>query len=757
MRRFERDLRGSNRELSRFGRGALVGSGALRGLGRAAAFASTSFIGGAGLIYGIKKVIDSAMETQRVLGQTENALEHAGLSWTQYGKRIEDAAQAQANLSGFGTDRLLSTFTTFVRKTGDVNRALYLNGLALNVARGRNIELEAATQLVLKATLGQAGALRRLGIEAPKGAKALQLIQLLYEKYAGSATKFADTAAGAQARFNVALSNTETTIGTALLPTITRLLDRGTAWLNNTKNQERIQRDVNKAVATGADVVKDLSDALYIAKKVLGPVVELVGGLRSAIELLLAAMVISKVTKFAEELRLIGPAAVTAGAGVKTAETEIAAAGGAAAVAATKVGRLTRTLGLLNGRVFKFFVVQQIIKNFIPGQGDLGLDFSNSVSAENAKGSRGSPYFRGTNLDLLYQAGLAGLGGAATALGNGATVDTAHLTPEERKAYQPGVAKAGIGAAAAGAAAAGPATAQAKRTVSPNIATSTALAKAQAEGSVSAIKAAAEARLKVIDTQIAFALKLEGKRGKTKQLEAALQGFYADEQSTQSIIDGINEDASRKAKTAAEKEKARAKKATQDAIKAALYGFGPLGVDVKALAKADAVRAKVAAKARALALDAKEGALSLARQAADLAVARAGSNEALLAKATELERKADRALIRFYADQEKHAKTVLDRQAAAQKKIAAQIDLAGLKKSKGASGYSLEELFAEAGSEFAMYGSNVGSGPLSAQDARGQFGGILKTHQTTVVQNFYGEPRPSQAMNDARSSARNLK
>ncbi len=74
-------------------------------------------------------------------------------------------------------------------------------------------------------------------------------------------------------------------------------------------------------------------------------------------------------------------------------------------------------------------------------------------------------------------------------------------------------------------------------------------------------------------------------------------------------------------------------------------------------------------------------------------------------------------------------------------------------------GYTLEQLFEEASSEFALYGSNVGGPgtPLSPQDARGAFAGTVKTHQTTVVQNFYGQRDTGQAMRDAQSVARNAK
>ncbi len=255
IRRFENQMKNSNREMSRFSRGAIVGTGALRDLGRAAAFASLSFIGGAGLVVGIKSAISAAMEAQVVLGQTENAVKRAGLSWEAYGEQVQEAALAQAQISGFDDERLLRTFSQFVRVTKDVNQALKLNSLAANVARGRNIELEQAALLVNKALLGQAGALRRIGIDAKVGASRTELLALINEKYAGSAAKFADTAAGAQARFSVAIQNTQEAIGAELLPTLTTYLNKATEWLNDTENQAKIQKVTKVAVEETAGAV----------------------------------------------------------------------------------------------------------------------------------------------------------------------------------------------------------------------------------------------------------------------------------------------------------------------------------------------------------------------------------------------------------------------------------------------------------------------------------------------------------------------
>jgi hypothetical protein len=284
FRRASTDAAKFDRSIGRTFRGVAAGSGVFRSLGRSVAFASSAFLGGAGFVAAITSTVKAAEESQRVLGQTRVAVERSGLAWRTYRRRIEEVSKATSQLSGFDDERLLATFDTLVRRTGDVNQALRLNALAADVARGRNIELEQASQLVLKASIGNVGALRRLGINIDKNADAVQALDLLQRKYAGSAAAYGRTAAGAQDRFRVALENLQEVLGQQLLPTISKYLNRAANWLNNSRNQREILRTVRQAVAA-------LSDALRILGSVMRGLNDVTGSTRNTVRLLLAAFV----------------------------------------------------------------------------------------------------------------------------------------------------------------------------------------------------------------------------------------------------------------------------------------------------------------------------------------------------------------------------------------------------------------------------------------------------------------------------------
>jgi hypothetical protein len=190
--------------------------GAAAGFGGAIAF-------NAG-INALRSVIGAATESQQALIQTNVALENAGKSWADYGGQIEKAIAAQSKL-GFDDEALLATFSQFVRTTGDVTEALRLNNIAMDVARQRGKSLEESANLVNKAALGQAGALRRLGIDTEGVTDKLELVALLEQKFAGAAEKASNSAVGAQDRFKVSVENAEEALGTLLLPTVTRVAD----------------------------------------------------------------------------------------------------------------------------------------------------------------------------------------------------------------------------------------------------------------------------------------------------------------------------------------------------------------------------------------------------------------------------------------------------------------------------------------------------------------------------------------------------
>lgn len=199
-------------------RGVKTGlAGALSGLGAGGAAGLLRGAGIAGLGTAIalelKKESGAAAESERIQTQLAQAVRNTGRDYDTLASKIDDAIQAQSELGAFDDEALAATFTTLERRTGDWTKAIELNALAMDVSRGRNIQLEAAANLVLRAANGQGGALRRLGIDTRGAANATQLLGILQDKYAGSAERFGETSAGSFAKLNKQLSDTRELLG----------------------------------------------------------------------------------------------------------------------------------------------------------------------------------------------------------------------------------------------------------------------------------------------------------------------------------------------------------------------------------------------------------------------------------------------------------------------------------------------------------------------------------------------------------------
>jgi hypothetical protein len=90
------------------------------------------------------------------------------------------------------------------------------------------------------------------------------------------------------------LHNTQVTIGAALLPTLTHLLNAATAWLNKANESGQIQRGVNQVMRVATQVMHGVADGLRVIRAVITPVNHLLGGTKNSMKLLTLAFVAFK-------------------------------------------------------------------------------------------------------------------------------------------------------------------------------------------------------------------------------------------------------------------------------------------------------------------------------------------------------------------------------------------------------------------------------------------------------------------------------
>ena len=293
-------------------------------IGRSLAFATGGFVAFAGASEFLGKSIDAAREAgvaQRQLGAQMKA---SGESFAQSKDRIEQAGLALERF-GFTSEDSAKALTVLERGTGNITRAISLQGTAANLARAKNIDLADAANVLAKVFGGQETALRRAVPGLDKHAHGLDLIAEAQQRLAGQA-KAGTTAAEI---FSARLHDTEVIIGTALLPALNKLLGSLGDWLEKMNRSGRLQRDVNEAVKDGTaafhgilDVVKPLVGAF----KDLG---DAVGGTRNEVKLLAAAFAAWKITAWVNSIGALAGSVGRVGTNAKTSEAEVVGLRGA--------------------------------------------------------------------------------------------------------------------------------------------------------------------------------------------------------------------------------------------------------------------------------------------------------------------------------------------------------------------------------------------------------------------------------------------
>jgi len=322
---------GFHRDLNKATRGALSGSGIMRSFGRSLAFASGGFLAFATIGGAIRSSIDAATDAAATQRQLAAQLKASGLSYKSYRGEIDQTNLHLSALSGFTKDELDKSFTTIVRGTGNVNKALADTALAADIARGRHISLSTASIAVGKAAAGSTTALRRLGIILPKGTTGTEALAIASRKFAGQAA----AGATAQQKFAAVLHDSEVIIGSAILPTLNRYLAEGARWLDQMNRSGRLQRDVAVAAQKVGTVLRGVSAVFHGAASAMRVLDRVTGSTANTLKAFAAVWVALRVRTSLVQWGII--------------EAGIFRTGGAAALATGEVAGLRGALLGLRG------------------------------------------------------------------------------------------------------------------------------------------------------------------------------------------------------------------------------------------------------------------------------------------------------------------------------------------------------------------------------------------------------------------------
>ncbi len=471
------------------------GSVAKAGRDLSKVFLAAFAVGGA--VEAIKSVVEAATKQQAAFAVLDRVLKNAGLSAEGFSASLKDKLEVQARATGVSAEDLAAAMDRLVPATRNSEKSLKDLNTAIGISETYHISLSTAALALAKTETGSFNSLQRyLGAiprvttnvdalnakyhaltasygtqdAATKAAYASALkqaqaqdklltsqnaLQLATEKFGGVAQTFANTYAGQFARLHVNVDQLKVAVGTELVGGLASAASGVNDFLSKLLASDKVQ---GEARATAHDLGVAFHEVGGFLKEVGPPLVSVtdaLGGFVRVGEIAAAVFVGYKLSLIgsasAEEVAAAGTVSLTGALTANTAAlvantaaltgdaaavTELGAAAGTAA--AGGVSLLTRGVGLLKKGLLEYLIVNQAIKALQP---DTGLDFSNNT-AKFVKGDNGSPYQKGSEDDLYYQAGVAGQKGPVLKLGGGGTARIAALAKDSLKAYQDGLKSA---------------------------------------------------------------------------------------------------------------------------------------------------------------------------------------------------------------------------------------------------------------------------------------------------------------------------
>jgi hypothetical protein len=200
----------------------------------AAAFAVAA---AAAVAYGTKLAIDgvkAAIEDEQAQLRLANALREATGATDAQIKATEDMILQTSLATGVADDQLRPAFQRLAVSTKDTTKAQELLNLALDVSKGRGLELETVANALGRAQDGNTTALGRLGLGLSKAELSTlsftEVQQKLSDLYGGAAAANAETFQGKIDRLKVGFDEAKEALGVALLPQVERFI----GFLNET-------------------------------------------------------------------------------------------------------------------------------------------------------------------------------------------------------------------------------------------------------------------------------------------------------------------------------------------------------------------------------------------------------------------------------------------------------------------------------------------------------------------------------------------
>jgi hypothetical protein len=154
----------------------------------------------------------ASMEAVRV------ATENTGASWDTAEGELSGFIDKMRDTASIGDDKMKPVLASLIATTGDYGKSMELAGLAADLARGKNMSLSTAGELVGKVAEGNTGILKRYGITLDENATAEEALAELQKRFAGQAEAYGNTTQGQIESLTLKIGDWRESLGQALGP-----------------------------------------------------------------------------------------------------------------------------------------------------------------------------------------------------------------------------------------------------------------------------------------------------------------------------------------------------------------------------------------------------------------------------------------------------------------------------------------------------------------------------------------------------------
>lgn len=217
-----------NNELEKMEGQAQKAGGSVDNMQKASRVATAALIGMGTAFAGFAAIgLKEAEQTEQAFNKLGVTLSNLGINTEKNRKQIENLASSYIKL-GFADDIAATAFNKLLIATGDVNKSQEMLALSADLARVKNIGLTDAASILAKASQGSARAFKEMGISIdttiPKSEGIAKAFDQLEQKIGGQAVAYTKTFKGQLAVLKETFLDNAETIGQALLPYLTRLV-----------------------------------------------------------------------------------------------------------------------------------------------------------------------------------------------------------------------------------------------------------------------------------------------------------------------------------------------------------------------------------------------------------------------------------------------------------------------------------------------------------------------------------------------------